>query len=369
MAAGPRARLISISDLDRDAIARWRDLGERAVEPNPFFGPDFLIPAAELVERAPQRLLVVDDDDGVWRACMPLGRRRLRLLTGTREAGVTQYGFLSTPLLAADAPERAADDLLASLPDPGGTEVLLLERLATDGPFFDALRRAVAAGRLRLLESHQYERGLLARRDGGVDAADLGRHHRHEVRRMGRRLSETFGGTLEVTDRAGDPGAVERFLELELSGWKGRTGTAMGSTPGHAEFFRRLCAAFAAAGRLELLDLGTGTRSAAMKCNLIAPPGSFAFKIAFDDAAAKFSPGIQLELANIKRFEAGGLEWMDSCADPDNAMINRLWPGRRAVGTFVVGASTWRGRLARGSLGFTRGLKPLKGAAERLGRG
>ena len=64
MAAGPRARLISISDLDRDAIARWRDLGERAAEPNPFFGPDFLIPAAELVERAPQRLLVVDDDDG-----------------------------------------------------------------------------------------------------------------------------------------------------------------------------------------------------------------------------------------------------------------------------------------------------------------
>ena len=368
MAGGPRARLISISDLDRDAIARWRDLGERAVEPNPFFGPDFLIPAAELVERAPQRLLVVDDD-GAWRACMPLGRRRLRLLTGTREAGVTQYGFLSTPLLAADAPERAADDLLASLVDPGGTEVLLLERLATDGPFFDALRRAVAAGRLRLLESHEYERGLLARRDGGVDAADLGRHHRREARRMGRRLSETFGGTLEVTDRAGDPGAVERFLELELSGWKGRTGTAMGSTPGHAEFFRRLCAAFAAAGRLELLDLGTGARSAAMKCNLIAPPGSFAFKIAFDDAVGQVLARDPARAREIERFEAGELEWMDSCADPDNAMINRLWPGRRAVGTFVVGASTWRGRLARGSLGFTRGLKPLKRVAERLPRG
>ena len=157
----------------------------------------------------------------------------------------------------------------------------------------------LADGRLRMLEAHEYERALLTRSDA---AGSIGGHHAREARRLGRRLSEALDGPLEVTDHAGDPDAVERFLELELSGWKGRAGTAMGSTPGRAEFFRRVCAPPSPPpGGCELLDLGTGTRSAAMKCNLIAPPGSFGFKIAFDDALARFSPGIQLELAQIER--------------------------------------------------------------------
>ncbi len=28
-------------------------------------------------------------------------------------------------------------------------------------------------------------------------------------------------------------------------------------------------------------------------------------------------------------------QWQDSCADPDNEMINRLWPDRRRLSTTV----------------------------------
>jgi hypothetical protein len=28
--------------------------------------------------------------------------------------------------------------------------------------------------------------------------------------------------------------------------------------------------------------------------------------------------------------------WMDSCADPDNEMINRLWPDRRSFVTYAI---------------------------------
>jgi CelD/BcsL family acetyltransferase involved in cellulose biosynthesis len=98
--------------------------------------------------------------------------------------------------------------------------------------------------------------------------------------------------------------------------------------------------------RLQLLALEAGDQTLAMKCNLVAGDAIYCFKIAYDEALSRFSPWIQLELANIDLFHATtGVAWTDSCAAPDNQMINRLWRGRRSVATELV-----PGRRAVGSL-------------------
>jgi hypothetical protein len=138
-------------------------------------------------------------------------------------------------------------------------------------------------------------------------------------------------------------------LRIERLGWKGRGETAMGSSAAGGQFFHGVCQAFAREGRLQLFELRAGDRVIAMKCNLIAAPGAFAFKIAFDEELSRFSPGIQLELENITAFHRSGLDWMDSCADPDNAMINRLWTGRRGIETLhFVRDSAARALVHRG---------------------
>ena len=85
-------------------------------------------------------------------------------------------------------------------------------------------------------------------------------------------------------------------------------------------------------GRLQLLDLSVDGRTVAMKCNLIAGDVIYCFKIAFDEEYAAYSPGLLLERRTVDVFhtetEAAA---MDSCADPHNAMINRLWPDRRST--------------------------------------
>ena len=83
---------------------------------------------------------------------------------------------------------------------------------------------------------------------------------------------------------------------------------------------------------LRKLELRVGERAVAMKCNLIAGPAIFCFKIGHDASLARYSPGIQLELENVELFHRSDAAWMDSCAQPDNAMINRLWPDRRRTG-------------------------------------
>jgi CelD/BcsL family acetyltransferase involved in cellulose biosynthesis len=360
---------LRIAELDSEQVGLWRQLAERAAEPNPFAEPDFLIPACEHLAGGPDRLLVVADPDG-WRACVSLAPTRVRALTRADEVGVRQFGFLSTPLTSEREPQAAAALLVEALAERA--DPLLLERLAASGPFYEALEGASRRGAVRVAERQDFERALLTR-DGDRWDEHLGKHHLREFRRLGRRLAEQLGDELVCEDRAGDPAALERFLELERSGWKGRGGTAFASDPSHAEFFRRTCERFHAGGRLQLLELGAGGRTAAMKCNLLAGEGSFAFKIAYDEGLSRWSPGIQLEIRNIELFQASAQRWMDSCATPDNAMINRLWPQRRPLCTVLLAGSGLRGRAAGASLRLTRGLRAVKraaaGATDRRGGG
>ena len=328
----PGARLIDIGEVGEAEAERWRRLAERAVEPNPFFEADFVLAGARHLSDPARALAVVEEGDE-WRACLPLAPGRWRRALPATFAWRGLYGFLGTPLVARGA-EGALDVLLDNACEHAGRRALAIERASADGAL-DAALSAPARGSHRLAESSVSERATLERREDGEYLGHVKPHHLREFKRQRRRLAEQLGAEIESHDRAGDPGAVDDFLVLERGGWKGRADTALASAEADARFFGEVCERFQAAGRLQLLELRAGNRILAMKCNLLAAPGSFAFKIAFDEEFARYSPGIQLELENIDFFHRAGLEWMDSCADPDNAMINRLWAGRRSLQTLL----------------------------------
>jgi CelD/BcsL family acetyltransferase involved in cellulose biosynthesis len=345
-----RESLKPLSELKPTDLESWAALAERSAEPNPFYEPEFVLAGAG---RWAPALLAIDDGEGplLRLPTAPNRRRRgLPALTGWRSL----YTYLGTPLVRRGAEAAAAEALLEAPHAVGRRSLLILERSGADGAFSAAL--AEARGRMDQRLELRRERACLRRRPGADHLAGMRPHHRRDHERQGRRLAEQLGGELETRDRAGDDAAVERFLDLEAAGWKGRSATAM-KTRGDGDFFRQVCARFAAAGRLELLELGAGERVVAMKCNLRAGDGLFAFKIAFDDSLAKFSPGIQLELENMRRFDRGDAAWFDSCAEPDNQMINRLWPDRRRLQTLVYCDRGVRGRVAGFAVKLAAGLR------------
>ena len=321
--------LNALSDADLD---RWRDLADRALEPNPFFEPELVLAARRHLRERKATLLVVEDEDA-WRACLPVSRRRIDGVAVTAN-WLHLYCFLGTPLLCGDEPDAAARALLAR-----GCEgnPLSLRRLGADGPAAAALRLAAADLGLTTVFESRSDRALLRRRPDGSYLDAMRGHRRRELNRMGRALARELGAELEVVDETATPGAVEAFLELERSGWKGQRQTALASDHDHADFFTSICAALGAQGRLELLCLRAGDRRVAMKCNIYAGEGGFCFKIAYDEQLARFSPGVQLERENVRVFaENRGELWQDSCADQENTMINRLWPDRRPLATVVL---------------------------------
>jgi hypothetical protein len=60
---------------------------------------------------------------------------------------------------------------------------------------------------------------------------------------------------------------------------------------------------------------------------------------------------VQLQTENFGAFDRDrGEDLFDSCAEPDNEMINGLWPDRREIATLVLGPAGVRGALTRRAL-------------------
>jgi CelD/BcsL family acetyltransferase involved in cellulose biosynthesis len=329
-----RVRTIRLGGVDAVDLERWRALAADAYEANPFYEPDFLLPAAEHLGLADMRLLVAESEER-WTGCVPVAALRWRPQLPALMAWHGMYAYLCTPLLGRDDVEDAIAAMVAEGSRIAGRQMLVGSRVSVDARLSSALAASLKPARRHQAGRLEVERAVLRRHPDGEYLSHLKPHHKREYKRQRRRFEEALGAPLEMIDRAGDPEAVESFLALERGGWKGRAGTAFASA-GDDDFFREVCRRFAAAGRLQLLELSAGDSVVAMKCNLHAGEGSFAFKIAFDEEHARYSPGIQLELENIRAFHDAGLKWMDSCADPDNQMINRLWADRRRLCTVVL---------------------------------
>ena len=96
-----------------------------------------------------------------------------------------------------------------------------------------------------------------------------------------------------------------------------------------------------------------------MLVNFLTPPGSFSFKTVFNEAWARFSPGVLIQLENLKILDDPRIAWMDSCAVEDHPMIDSLWTERRAIVRVSV---PLKGARRRAVYGLCTGLERLSAA-------
>jgi hypothetical protein len=373
---GFNAVVVAPAELARH-VAAWEELAAHAAEPNVFYEPWMLLPALEEYGAGKNLLFVL-----VWvqdkSASMPpkLGalfpleqRARFRGLPFPHLALWQHlHCFLCTPLLHREHGRACLAAFLGWLAGRSrGGRVIEWGDIAADGPFFELLTAALdEAGGPRHCAHHQ-KRALLRPRAGGEAylQESLPGKSRKEFRRLERRMAD-MGPVEYVEFGPGDDleSWIRAFLAMEGGGWRGASGTSLDSTESGRRFLLSVASGVARQGRLMMLGLRAGGRFVALKINLLSGEGSFAFKIAFDEGYSRFSPGTLLELENIRRFhDRPGLRWMDSCADADHFMANRLWLDRRALVTMVTAADGLLERLFVSSLPL---LQQLSRALRRL---
>jgi hypothetical protein len=320
------------------------------------------------------RLLVVTDGSrlDVCLPVVPVRRWRRRVPVPALVSWTHDFQVLGTPIVDSRRSAQALSVLLrAGRGDRRGAALLEIEDLGDGGPVAAALDEAAAAvgGSVRRWEG--YERAVLTRTADGAVVGD----ERRERRRRARRALERVVGPLTSVDRADDPEAVERFLELEAAGWKGRAGTAIACDPAAAAFFREICRRFAAAGRLELRSFEARSGPVATEMSVHAGGGAFHLKTAHDEQYRVHSPGVLSMVDIADRFAAEPLDFRDACTGGSGVMEGRVWPGRRRISTVVMpfaspvsravvaGLCAARGRRSAGRSGSTAGDSPDGAAA------
>lgn len=341
-----------------DLVEELEHLSARAIEPNVFFNPCFLAPAMPRLDDREVRLAVIRDGDDsrsrlrllvpftVERAAPPFGAAILRTWSNP-------FGPLGTPLVDSDDPEGVIEDFFQMLARPHLKlpKVFALPEVRLDGPFAMLLGQLAEARGLPLAIANRVERPHLRADGEGEDylRAALGGHHLRELRRLKRRLGAT--GRLDyVVARQPDEVrlAVETFLALEASGWKGRARTAMAVDRYRAAFVREAAQRLAARDLCRVHELVLDGKTIASLVVFIESGVAYTWKTAYSEALAAFSPGVLL-MAEVTwtLLEDPNVDIADSCAVPDHPVMSRMWRERRPLGTLVVGLSPDTGRQVR----------------------
>ncbi len=316
----------------------WADLASSAAEANPFLEPWFLGPSLTHLPCAPhQRIALVRAPDGLLIGLMPLGidthygRFPIRHVRNMLHDNI----FLGTPLVRRANEEAFWTALLDTLDaDDWAQGLFCVTELDPAGPVAQALDR-VAMQRGRAAETVLHTNRALLNSDlASIDyyESTIRKKKRKEIKRLQSRLAEI--GTLSadtLTSPQDSAPWIDQFIALEQSGWKGECGAPMGATPATRAFFAEMVTTGLAAGRVEILRLRLDDRPIAMLVNFMTLPGSYSFKIAHDPEFDRYSPGVLIQLENLKLLDRAGFGWMDSCASEDHPMINSIWGERRTL--------------------------------------
>jgi CelD/BcsL family acetyltransferase involved in cellulose biosynthesis len=311
--------------------AEWQALAARAVEPNVFYEPAFAVPAASafgpdvgagLVWSRTDRLLGLFPARIARRCGVPV-------LTGWTHP----YGPLGTPLVDGREAELVIaawfDHVVNAAELPG---LMMLPLVPEQGPLATALAAVLARRGAQCAVLGRHRRALAAPGDDRAAYIEraLGAKKRKELRRQRRRLADV--GALAVDGVTHAPVIVEAlrdFFDLEARGWKGRAGTAAAQNDGIRRFIERAICDLAGQGKARIDRLCAGARTIAAVVTLRSGERACTWKIAYDEAFARFSPGVQLMSDVTTALLADrSIAEIDSCATAHHPMIDHLWRER-----------------------------------------
>ena len=325
-----------LSEIESD----WRDLIDRAHEPNVFMSPALIRAAEQHLARRCVTLLAWRGAGegrslvGVWAfavAAPPHSPLPMRVLLSP----AMPHGFLATPVID----RAAAEDVLSAMLDflaraSGLPKTIVLDPIRADGPTMQALERVLQVRGTAPFVVAEAKRPVLASELDGAAYFEkaLSSGSRKKLRQHRRRLSERGALTHEAFRASEAVGkAFEEFLALEASGWKGRRGSALLYNSAEAAFARAMVADLARRGDAEIHAFYLDGKPVSMQIVLRAGPVAFTWKTAYDEAVHDFSPGVLLLEDYTKAFLADDkIARVDSCAYDESSFM-AAWSERQAI--------------------------------------
>ena len=358
-----RTERVTWKELPRHCDA-WGTLAGKSATPNVFNDPAFAIPAAQALGADEQlhAILAWSGDELV--GFMPFRRvNRWGVPFPVVEVWAHAYAPSCLPLIAKDCAEAVTialiDAVTADRELPG---IVMMPSLSLDTPFAAALLSV-----RKPLYVHGGHQRAVARSDLDGDAYLQETIKGSRRKRLRQQLSGLRKEGDVVFDLAGDSAgvaaALDVFLTLEASGWKGKAGSALQSDEAISAFTRDAVTALAVQGKAQIMTMTASGKPIASLIVFVEPGTAWLWKIAYDEDFARHSPGkhVLMEAVRLLLNAQPGL-FIDSCATPDHPLADMILGERMAMGDVVVSAGGRAGPAFR----TANLLERLRGRARAL---
>jgi len=188
-------------------------------------------------------------------------------------------------------------------------------------------------------------------------AAGLSANFRSNLNKARNKLAREAAVEFEIA-RAPDAlrAMMPDFLQIEASGWKGDAGTAILRSPRLAAFYARLLATYGARDAALLSRLRVAGRTIAAEFCLVDNATLYMIKLAYDESAAKLSPGNSLLERMFRSIHKDlGLRYVNLVGSPPwfahwNPERVPVWRVR-VYNSTLAGRLEWLGRGVRAAVG------------------
>ncbi len=131
--------------------------------------------------------------------------------------------------------------------------------------------------------------------------------------------------------------ALDDFLMVEASGWKGVAGTAALADAAVCDFVRTALHGLAEEGNVAINRILIDGGAIAAAITLRSGDAAWFWKIAYDERFARYSPGVLVTLALTENLlDDADLARADSCATADHPMIDHIWRERLPLCDLMV---------------------------------
>lgn len=336
---------VELLDHRRIAIHRdeWLNLACRSIEPNIFFDPDFLLPAARFLSGdLPTFVVIRRVVDGRMKlvGLCPISERDMR--SGRRMVRIWRHPYtaLGVPLFDRRWFKGAFDAMLDWLAH-AGRSALIFADLRIDHPFARMLLHRARRIGSRISTFDVHERPVLHTGGAAIRSTNTQRAIARNFSKLKKLGKIEFRAARSVEELIG---AFLTFLSLEEQGWKGRRGTALAEEEGTARFALTAVHALAKRRSCYVWELRHCDQTIVTVVAFGQPDNLVCWKTAFDEKFARFSPGLLLMASVTDAWLTDpAFAFADSCAAGGaNTTVARLWNDRVRIGDVLVAVSPRR---------------------------
>lgn len=321
----------------------WEELAAHALEENAYYCRHYCKALLSHIDNRPLRAITVWRGDKLI-ALLPFVSDRLHWggLASLNKAWTTDYTTTSIPLIDRRWVEDAVGTLLDTMTAAtSGSNVWLLPNISLGGAVNSALRAEMSKRGLPSKVFDPFERAILTKR--GTFEEHMKEHvskkRRKDLRRNRKRLDE-LGDVTFTAHTSGQEldDAVDAFLRIEASGWKGERGTALDCADATRAFAKE---AFGDGhgGSITRADvLRVNGQAVAINLTLLSGKTGFTIKCAYDDTYKSYSVGLLLEEEMIRSvLEDDWVDRLDSSAVSGH-LITSFWNDTIEIGDILVDA-------------------------------